>query len=215
MIVRITSKFGEVSTIHPHGHKGIDISLNEGTPVKSVMDGVVEKVVHLKDNIGEGVIVRFEDGTKGIYGHLSKINVKEEETLQAGEILGYSGNSGHSTGAHLHFGLKENGEFIDPTSIVDKTVNGEHEGILTSIGKWFIERGKVNTFENADYNVWGYIGEKAIKGFVDHWLPNYMMALPVLFVVSMGVWGLLNMVNRTIANLGVGFVMVLGGLVVI
>jgi murein DD-endopeptidase MepM/ murein hydrolase activator NlpD len=213
MIVRVTSKFGEVSTIHPAGHKGVDIALKEGTPIKSVMNGVVEKVVHLKDNIGEGVIIKFENGTTGIYGHLSKISVEEGETLRAGEILGYSGSSGRSTGPHLHFGLKENGEFIDPSGVVQKTV--EHDGILTSIGKWFAERGAPGTYEHADYNLWGDIGEKILHGVVQGWLPNFMVALPFLFIVSMGMWGLLSMVNKTLATWGVGFVMVMGGIVII
>jgi murein DD-endopeptidase MepM/ murein hydrolase activator NlpD len=220
MLVRITSKFGEVSTIHPAGHKGVDIALKEGTPLRSVMDGTVEKVLHLKENIGEGVIIKFEDGTTGIYGHLSKINVKEGDSIQGGEIIGYSGNTGRVVGEnggyHLHFGLKnDEGQFIDPTAVVDKTVNGEHDGILTTIGKWFAERGTPGTYEHADYNLWVDLGQAIMKGVVDTWLPNFMLALPFLFVVSMGMWGLLSMVNKTLATWGVSFVMVMGGIVII
>ena len=194
MRINITSRYGEVSNLHPTGHKGVDIALKEGSPIRSVMDGVVEQVTHLKDNIGEGVLIRFSDGSTGIYGHLSEILVKEGAIVKAGQIIGKSGNTGHSTGPHLHFGLKVDGKFTDPSGVVLKTV--EHDSVLTTIGKWFIERGKPGTYEHADYNMWSDLGESILKGVVETWLPNFMLAMPFLFGVGMGVWGLLAMINK-------------------
>lgn len=214
MKIRITSRYGETDFMHPNGHTGIDIALNEGTPLRSVMDGVVEKIVDYgPHNIGKGIIVKFEDGTTGIYGHLSEVTAKQGELLHAGEIIGFSGNTGRSTGPHLHFGLKENGEFVDPSGVALKKV--EHDGILTSIGKWFMERGAPGTYEHADYNMWSDLGETIMKGVIETWLPNFMLALPFLFVVSMGMWGFLAMINKRLATWGVGFVMVMGGIVII
>ena len=91
MIVRITSRYGEVSQLHPTGHKGVDIALNEGTPLRSVSDGIVERVVDLgSENIGKGVIIRYDDNTQAIYGHMSDIKVKVGEMVSDGQIIGYS-----------------------------------------------------------------------------------------------------------------------------
>jgi hypothetical protein len=197
MIVRITSKFGEVSKIHPKPHTGIDLGLSEGTPLPSVGEAIVERVVDYgSQNIGKGVILRLHDNREVIYGHLSDIKVKAGQMVSEGQIIGLSGNTGRSTGPHLHLGLKENGTFVDPSSLVQK----------------FIERGSV---ANNDYpTIWGYIGELFKNGF-ESWVSNYMLALPVLVGVSIGVWGLLSMVNKSLANWGVGFVFILGGLLVI
>lgn len=207
MIVRITSKFGEVSQLHPTGHKGVDIALNEGTPLRSVYDGIIEKVYDGSTNIGKGVKVQFEDGTHGIYGHMSDTSpVKVGQMVQDGQIIGYSGNTGRSTGEHLHFALQDNGQFIDPTSLVEQTVN-------SSLLDRFIENG---TIGNIDYpSAWGWLGNKLASVFIQDWIANYMIVLPVLFGVSIGVWGLLNMISGRLANLGVGFVLVLGGLLII
>jgi hypothetical protein len=208
MKVRITSKYGEVSELHPNGHTGIDLGLQEGTPLKTLYDGVVQKVVDYgNENIGKGVIIQFENGKQAIYGHMSKINVREGEILQAGETIGMSGNTGFSTGPHLHFGLKENGEFVDPTPLVEKLSDGP------SLWQRFLERGSV---EGNDYpTVWGWLYEKAIGGGIERWITDYLMALPILVGVGLGVWGLLSMVNKRLATWGVGFVMVLGGIIIV
>jgi hypothetical protein len=214
MKFRLTSPYGELSQIRNHVHKGIDLAMPEGTPLNSLSSGVIERIVNTQGGIGKGVIVKFNDGTQGIYGHLSGVNVKEGQYVGTGEIIGYSGNTGHSTGPHLHFALKENGQFVNPTQYADKLA-GEQNGILTELGKWFIERGKPGTYEHADYNVWSDIGEKMLSGFVHHWLPDFMLALPFLAGVSVGMWGLLAMVNKRLATWGVTAVMILGGLVII
>ncbi|WP_168733997.1 M23 family metallopeptidase [Metabacillus sediminilitoris] len=63
--------------MHPTGHRGVDIALNEGTSLKSIKDGIIETVYDGSANIGKGVKIQFEDGTEGIYGHMSKVSVKE------------------------------------------------------------------------------------------------------------------------------------------
>lgn len=198
MIVRITSKFGEVSKIHPTPHTGIDIGLPSGSELHSIGEAVVERVVDYgSENIGKGVILRLADNREVIYGHLSDIKVKVGQTLHEGQLIGLSGNTGHSTGPHLHFGLKENGEFIDPTPLAQKL--------------W--ERGSV---ANNDYpTIWGYLYEKIIGDGLQHWASDYIMALPVMVGVSIGVWGLLSMVNSKLATWGVTGIFILGGLMLI
>jgi murein DD-endopeptidase MepM/ murein hydrolase activator NlpD len=196
MFVRITSKFGEVSSIHKTPHTGIDIALSQGTPLRSVYDGVIEKVYDGSSNIGKGIKVRFEDGTEGIYGHLSQVKVKVGEMVQDGQIIGLSGNSGRSTGEHLHFALQKNGEFIDPTSIVDKTVN---QSWIES----FIQNGKVGHIEYFSIPEWvkGKFTEITLNNTAD-FISDLAMAFPIITVVSFSVYALLNMVSSRIAKLG-------------
>lgn len=105
--------------------------------------------------------------------------------------------------SNLHFGLKEDGGFIDPTHLVDQTVN--------NTSAWDI----ISQTESILPKIGGYLYEKFIGGGIEHWASNYIVALPFLVGVSVGVWGLLNMVNSKLASLGVWFVMIFGGIVVI
>jgi murein DD-endopeptidase MepM/ murein hydrolase activator NlpD len=139
MKFKISSKYGELSEVRNNEpHTGIDISMPENTELRSVMDGVVESVLNLgNENIGKGVIIQFEDGSTGIYGHMSKVTVKPGEHVSMGETIGFSGNTGNSTGSHLHFGLKENGEFVDPTHLADNISNMSGEVEKTN---WFLDQ---------------------------------------------------------------------------
>lgn len=121
MKFRITSRFGEIDDMHKTPHTGIDIALPENTPLKSVVNGVVDRVVDYGDkNIGKGVVIRFNGGDEIIYGHMNKIFVKEGERVWEGEVIGLSGNTGRSSGPHLHLGVKDDGKFIDGTAYVNK-----------------------------------------------------------------------------------------------
>jgi hypothetical protein len=121
MKYKITSKYGNFENFRNHSHTGIDFKMNEGEPLKSIQDGIIEKVVDYgSQNIGKGVLVKFEDGRTAIYGHMSDITVQQGQYVSAGDLIGYSGNTGFSTGAHLHFGIKENGDFLDPSPYIDK-----------------------------------------------------------------------------------------------
>jgi hypothetical protein len=124
---KITSRFQQQESFRSHGHSGIDFAMPNHTPLRSIQDGIIEKVTHYKDNIGNGVLVRWNDGKVAIYGHMSETTVNVGEKVHAGDLIGYSGNSGHVVGAnggyHLHFGLKENGYFTDPSQYIDNIQN--------------------------------------------------------------------------------------------
>jgi hypothetical protein len=129
MRYQITSRFMQREGFRSHGHSGIDFYMPEGTPLRSIKDGVISKITHYNGyNIGNGVLVKWEDGKTAIYGHMSKVldNLHVGDKVSKGDLLGYSGHSGHvlgKTGNHLHFGLKENGHFIDPSSYIDDIQN--------------------------------------------------------------------------------------------
>lgn len=99
---------------HP-GHIALDFGAPVGTPVKATMDG---KVVYAGwNNEGYGNLIIVENGPYRTYfAHLSKIPVKIGDKVTAGMVVGYSGNTGNSTGPHLHYEVRKNGQQINPTS---------------------------------------------------------------------------------------------------
>jgi len=100
---------------HP-GHNGLDFGVAVGTPVKSTMDG---KVVYAGwNNQGYGNLVIVENGAyRTYYAHLDSLPVAVGETVTAGSVIGLSGNTGNSTGPHLHYEIRKNLVPIDPTAV--------------------------------------------------------------------------------------------------
>lgn len=106
---------GWISQEYHSGHIGLDIAVPTGTPVKTTMDG---KVIHAGWNTqGYGNLVIVENGAyKTYYAHLSSIPVEVGDTVNAGTTIGISGNTGNSTGPHLHYEIRKNGVAINPTA---------------------------------------------------------------------------------------------------
>jgi murein DD-endopeptidase MepM/ murein hydrolase activator NlpD len=114
---KITSKFGNrqsptsgASTFH----NGVDISVPEGTKVKSPWAGKVTSV--MTNNAGGlQMVVTHYNGHKTGYAHLSEVKKEKGDVVLAGQVIALSGNTGNSTGPHLHFTLTDrNGDKIDP-----------------------------------------------------------------------------------------------------
>ena len=100
---------------HP-GHNGLDFGIVVGTPIKATMDGKVISAGWNEQGYGNLVIV--ENGPYRTYfAHLSSIPVTVGDTVTAGNTIGLSGNTGHSTGPHLHYEIRKNNVPIDPTSV--------------------------------------------------------------------------------------------------
>lgn len=101
----VTSQFGKRNYEPNPWHNGIDFRASSGTPVYAVSDGIVRVA---KDNpTGYGLYVVLDhDIWSSFYAHLSNINVSTEQQVQAGDIIGYSGSTGQSTGPHLHFEIR-------------------------------------------------------------------------------------------------------------
>jgi Peptidase family M23 len=137
MKFQLTGKFGELSPVrNMQPHSGIDLAMPEGTTLRSVADGVVDRVFDGTGLIGKGLSIKFPDGTRAIYGHMNSVKPSVGDYISAGDIVGLSGNTGNSTGAHLHFSLKNaDGSLIDPTPIADKlaSISGDHVGPLGKI----------------------------------------------------------------------------------
>ncbi len=98
-------------------HTGIDMAAPEGNHVFSVHDGLV--LLSEYDEVGGWYIVIEHAGQlQTYYGHLSKILVEKGNRVQAGQVIGLSGNSGKTTGPHLHFEVVDHGETVDPTAYI-------------------------------------------------------------------------------------------------
>lgn len=95
------------------GHNGVDFWLPEGTPVQSIDSAVVQQVGFEQDGFGNYVLLRHPWG-ESIYAHLSGVDVSQGQQLAAGQVIGRSGNTGGSTGPHLHFAIR-----IDPYTRTD------------------------------------------------------------------------------------------------
>lgn len=98
-------------------HDGIDISAEENTEVKAVLDAVVAKVGY-SESFGVYVRLKAANDYEIMYAHLNKAAVKEGDRVKQGEVVALSGNTGRSTGPHLHYSLWRGGELINPSYYV-------------------------------------------------------------------------------------------------
>lgn len=100
-------------------HKGIDIDLDIGDPVYAAFDGVVRIQRYNAGGFGTYVLIRHYNGLETIYAHLSEAIVVPNQTVRAGQIIGFGGSTGRSTGSHLHFETRLMGQAFDPARIID------------------------------------------------------------------------------------------------
>ncbi|NCC10719.1 MAG: LysM peptidoglycan-binding domain-containing protein [Bacteroidia bacterium] len=113
---RITSPFGPRWR---RMHNGIDVKVNIGDTIVSAFDGKVRIVKYERRGYGKYIVIRHSNGLETIYGHLSKQMVEENQVVKAGEPIGLGGNTGRSTGSHLHFETRFLGIAINPAYMFD------------------------------------------------------------------------------------------------
>lgn len=114
--VRVTSGFGMRNDPFlkiPRFHSGVDIRCSTGTPVKASKGGTVTFAGYMED-YGNLVIISHDNGFESYYGHLHKIEVAENQSVKRGAVIAYSGNTGRSTGPHLHFEIRKDDKPINP-----------------------------------------------------------------------------------------------------
>lgn len=99
---------GGVRTQGIHGHNAVDIATPVGTPIIAAADGTViaAKASGWNGGYGTMIIISHANGTQTVYGHLSRLSVSNGETVKKGQQIGSSGNTGQSTGPHLHFEVR-------------------------------------------------------------------------------------------------------------
>ena len=104
-------------------HYGLDIKVNTGDTIRAAFDGKVRVVKNQGRRRGYGkyIIIRHANGLETLYGHLSKQLVSEDQYVEAGDVIGLGGNTGRSTGSHLHFETRLLGQALDPAQMFDFT----------------------------------------------------------------------------------------------
>ncbi len=114
--LKLTSNFG--MRTHPvlggaRAHKGIDLGAPVGTPIYATADGRVGKAAWFG---GYGLYVQLEHGNalETRYGHMSRLNVAEGQSVRKGDVIGFVGSTGRSTGPHLHYEVRVNGAAVNP-----------------------------------------------------------------------------------------------------
>ncbi len=100
-------------------HYGMDLDLETGDSVKTVFDGVVRINAWDGGGYGNYILVRHYNGLETIYGHMSKALVPVGTFVKAGQLIGYGGSTGRSTGSHLHFEVRYQGNPINPALVYD------------------------------------------------------------------------------------------------
>lgn len=109
----ISSRYGVSSKIRVSTHTGLDIAATTGTPIKVVADGTITFAAY-SGSYGYLVKVDHGNGVETWYGHTSKMLVKEGQAVKAGNTIALVGSTGNSTGPHLHFEVRINGEHVNP-----------------------------------------------------------------------------------------------------
>jgi murein DD-endopeptidase MepM/ murein hydrolase activator NlpD len=100
-------------------HNGLDIKVYIGDTIRAAFSGKVRMVKYERRGYGKYVVIRHENGLETVYGHLSKQIVDENQYVEAGEPIGLGGNTGRSTGSHLHFETRFLGQAINPALLFD------------------------------------------------------------------------------------------------
>lgn len=100
-------------------HKGIDIKVYIGDTIRAAFPGKVRMVKYEAAGYGKYVVIRHQNGLETIYGHMSNWLVKEDEVVKAGQPIGLGGNTGRSTGSHLHFETRLCGVALNPALMFD------------------------------------------------------------------------------------------------
>lgn len=118
---KISSYFG--MRFHPiyhyyKMHKGIDIGASRGTDIYASEDGIVTNVSYNKGGYGWYIVVYHGDGLSTLYAHCSKVIAEEGQSVSRGQVIALVGSTGASTGPHIHYEVRENGDPVDPLDYV-------------------------------------------------------------------------------------------------
>ncbi len=122
----ITSGFGQredpvLGTGEGEFHKGVDISAPLGTPIRATADGVVASA-GMSNGYGREIVIDHGHGLKTLYGHMSGFNVLAGQTVFRGQVIGYVGHSGRTTGNHVHYEVKIHDTSVNPHKYLQTTI---------------------------------------------------------------------------------------------
>lgn len=127
-LTRIASGFGmRIDPVYgtPKMHKGLDFTAPQGTPIYATGNGVVATAGYSDGGYGNHVIIRHGYGYETLYGHMVRIKVSNGQVVKRGEVIGWVGSTGKSTGPHCHYEVHINGAAVDPVYFFYNDLNAE------------------------------------------------------------------------------------------
>lgn len=132
--LKVTSKYGPRRR---RMHRGIDLKVQVGDTIRSAFSGKVRIKGFERRGYGNYLVVRHPNGLETIYGHLSKFLVAENEIVKTGQAIALGGNTGRSTGSHLHFETRFLGQALNPSDLIDFEKGAPHREFYT------LQKGKM------------------------------------------------------------------------
>ncbi len=133
---RIASGYGmRIDPVYgtPKMHKGLDFTAPQGTPIYATGDGVVKKAGNSGDGYGNHVEINHGYGYETLYGHMVRVKVRSGQRIKRGEIIGWVGSTGKSTGPHCHYEVSINGANVNPVYFFSNDLNAEQYDQLLKI----------------------------------------------------------------------------------
>lgn len=125
---RIASGFGmRIDPVYgtPKMHKGLDFTAPQGTPIYATGDGIVRTASYSVSGFGNHVEINHGYGYETLYGHMVRIKVQSGQRVKRGEVIGYVGSTGKSTGPHCHYEILLNGQHVNPVYFFSNDLNAE------------------------------------------------------------------------------------------
>lgn len=133
---RIASGFGmRIDPVYgtPKMHKGLDFTAPQGTPIYATGDGVISVAGYSEGGYGNHVMINHGYGYETLYGHMVRIKVRQGQRVKRGEVIGWVGSTGKSTGPHCHYEVQINGVAVDPVYFFYNDLNAEDYDRLLKI----------------------------------------------------------------------------------
>ncbi len=135
-LTRVASGFG--MRLHPilkirMKHTGMDFTAPTGTPIYATGDGIVEKVKTARGGYGKHVIIGHGYGYQTLYAHMHNFNVRRGQKIKRGDIIGYVGNTGRSTGPHLHYEVIKDNAKINPVNFYSNDLSPEEYELMIEL----------------------------------------------------------------------------------
>lgn len=116
-LTRVASGFGyRIDPVYKvtKFHAGLDFTAPQGTPIYATADGTVKVSGNLQNGFGNHIIINHGYGYESLYGHMYRIKARQGQSVKRGEVIGWVGNTGKSTGPHCHYEVHKNGQPINP-----------------------------------------------------------------------------------------------------
>jgi hypothetical protein len=162
----VTQLFGENSDSYPltKGHNGVDFGIPTGTPIYAAHDGSIIRADMDSTGYGNHVRILHLEGWGTLYGHMQSFSVGQGRQVKAGDVLGLSDNTGHSTGPHLHFELRSS--MLNGQSAVDPMPYLKNSGLVIASGTCLVNGLRVRKGAALDAEIRRYLPAGAALDFI-------------------------------------------------